>query len=79
MSRAPGKRCRTNSSFEQLGEELLHRLPRPPVRPFIAGGTFRVVIASVPVGEGVDRPAVGDQLPVNPRLAPPEAEPDFIR
>src|SRR5262249_3509737 len=59
----------SSSSLEDLGEEIFHRIPRAVVGVFVVCSAFGIVVAGIPIGEGMDRTAIGDQLPVDAALA----------
>src|SRR6185312_13519344 len=55
------------SGGEDLVEEITHRLPGALIRLFVIGGG-QARGRQVPIGEGMDRAAIGDELPIDLRL-----------
>src|SRR6185503_1551846 len=60
---------RARLRFEQFVEKLLHGFPRAVVGFFVVGSAFGIVRTRSPIGKGMDRAAVSDQLPVRARFA----------
>src|SRR5579862_2982075 len=55
--------------FKNLVKKQFHVFPRALVRLFVVGHPFGIVITRHRLGEGMDRPAEFDELPVHPAPA----------